>query len=249
MIFVTGDTHGDFRRFSIEQFPQSKSMTRSDYVIICGDFGGVWCGDERDEEALDKLAELPFTILFVSGNHENFDALISYPVSEWNGGKAQLIRENVIHLMRGQIFTIDGSRFFTMGGASSHDISDGVLEPDDPLFEVKYWQLRRTRGMFRINHYSWWKEELPSDMEYEEARQNLDACKWNVDYIISHCGPNSVIDIIGRGFFTHDRLTDFFETVLQKTKYKHWYFGHYHTFREIGQHTVLYDEIIPLDAD
>lgn len=87
MIFVTGDTHGDFYRFSLEEFPEQKEMTRDDTMIICGDFGGVWCGDERDNEELDneeldKLAQLPFTIVFVSGNHENFDALARYPVTE-----------------------------------------------------------------------------------------------------------------------------------------------------------------------
>lgn len=247
MIFITGDTHGDFSRFSVEAFPEQLGMTHDDYVIICGDFGGVWCGDERDDENLDALAQLPFTILFVAGNHENYDALVGYPVEEWHGGKVQFIRPNVIHLMRGQVFTINGKTYFAMGGAASHDIRDGVLEPDDPEFEQKYWLLRRSRGLFRINHYSWWKEELPSDIEYEEARQNLDSCDWKVDYIISHCGPNSVIDIIGRGFYTHDRLTDFFETVLQKTEYKNWFFGHYHDNRIIGQHILLYEQIVPLE--
>ena len=219
MIYITGDTHGDFSRFSEEAFPEQKNMTKDDYVIICDDFGGVWSDDERDEETLDALAQLPFTILFVAGNHENYDALVSYPVVVWNGGKVQFIRPNVIHLMRGQVYNIEGKTFFAMGGAASHDISDGILEPDDPDFEVKYWMLRRSRAMFRVNHYSWWKEEMPSDLEYEEARQTLDAYKWKVNYIITHCGPNSVIDILSRGFYGHDRLTDFLETVLQKTEY------------------------------
>ena len=68
MIFVTGDTHGDFYRFSLEEFPEQKEMTREDTMIICGDFGGVWCGDERDNEELDKLAQLPFTIVFGAGH-------------------------------------------------------------------------------------------------------------------------------------------------------------------------------------
>lgn len=246
MIYITGDTHGDFSRFSEESFPEQKDLKRDDYMIICGDFGGVWCGDERDDKSLDMLAELPFTILFVSGNHENFDALVAYPVEEWHGGKVQFIRPNVIHMMRGQVFTIEGKTFFTMGGAASHDISDGVLEPDDPEFEIQYWAMRRMRAMFRINHYSWWKEEMPSDLEYEEARQNLDSCNWTVDYIITHCGPNSVIDIYSRKFYGHDRLTDFLETVLQKTEYRQWFFGHYHDNVDIGQHTMLYERTIKL---
>ena len=44
----------------------------------------------------------------------------------------QVIRPSVLHLMRGQLYDICGKRIFTMGGASSHDIRDGILEPDDP---------------------------------------------------------------------------------------------------------------------
>lgn len=246
MIFLTGDTHGDFSRLSEEAFPLQKEMGRDDYVIICGDFGGVWFGDDRDDESLDVLAKLPFTVLFVSGNHENYDALAAYPVEEWHGGKVQFIRYNVIHLMRGQIFTIENRSFFTMGGAASHDIVDGVLEPDDPEFELKYWFVRRSHAMFRINHYSWWKEEMPSDLEYEEARQNLEACGWNVDYIITHCGPSSVIDYYSSRTYGHDRLTDFLETILQKATYTHWFFGHYHDRIEIGNHTMLYESLTQL---
>ena len=47
MVFITGDTHGDFRRFGMEFFPEQKQMTKDDYVIICGDFG-IW-NDTPDE--------------------------------------------------------------------------------------------------------------------------------------------------------------------------------------------------------
>lgn len=246
MIYITGDTHGDFSRFFHVEFADPNSLTRDDYVIICGDFGGIWLGDERDNERVDALEDLPFTVLFVSGNHENFEALSKYPVEQWNGGKVQYIRPNVIHLLRGQVFTIDGHTFFTMGGAASHDISGGILELDDPEFEIKYWFLRRNRALFRINHLSWWKEEMPSDDEYEEAVHNLEAHNWTVDYIITHCGPNEVIDIYSKKFYGHDRLTDFLEEVRQKTHYKRWYFGHYHDNLDIGNHSMLYEMIVQL---
>ena len=246
MIYITGDTHGDFSRFFHAEFADPNGLTRNDYVIICGDFGGIWLGDERDNERVDALEDLPFTVLFVSGNHENFEALAKYPVEQWNGGDVQYIRPNVIHLMRGQVFTIDGQTFFTMGGATSHDISGGILELDDPEFEMKYWLLRRNRALFRINHLTWWKEEMPSDDEYREAIQNLEAHNWAVDYIITHCGPNEVIDIYSKKFYGHDRLTDFLEEVRQKTHYKRWYFGHYHDNLDIGNHTMLYEMIVQL---
>ena len=42
MIYVTGDCHADFTRFNTKIFPEQYEMTKDDYVIICGDFGG--CG-------------------------------------------------------------------------------------------------------------------------------------------------------------------------------------------------------------
>ena len=42
MIYITGDTHGGFQRFGSKYFPQQTQMGRNDYMIICGDFGGLW---------------------------------------------------------------------------------------------------------------------------------------------------------------------------------------------------------------
>ena len=108
MIYATGDTHGNFQRFAPEHFPEQAGMTKEDYMIICGDFGGVWDGGKKEERNLDWLEDLPFTTLFISGNHENFDLLRKYPTEEWNGGKIQRIRPHVIHLMRGQVFDLQG---------------------------------------------------------------------------------------------------------------------------------------------
>ena len=155
MIYITGDCHGNFERFNTSIFPEQNEMTKEDYVIICGDFGGVWHkGAESNEETmvLDWLDSRPFTTLFVCGNHENFDRLYQYPVENWHGGKVHKIRESVIHLMRGQVFKIAEKKIFSFGGASSHDIQGGVLEPDDPEFEKKYAALSKGDLPFRIFH-------------------------------------------------------------------------------------------------
>lgn len=134
-------------------------MTKEDYVIICGDFGGVWNKEVENKEEkhlLDWLEGKPFTTLFVDGNHENFDRLYSYPVELWHGGKVHKIRPSVIHLMRGQIYEIDGKSFFTFGGASSHDIESGILDPEDPDFKEKKKWLDREWRSYRVNHITWW---------------------------------------------------------------------------------------------
>ena len=212
-------------------------MTRDDYVIICGDFGGVWDGGKKDERNLDWLESLPFTTLFVSGNHENFDRLSKYPVEKWNGGKIQRIRPHVIHLMRGQVFELQGYTFFAMGGASSHDIENGILNPNAPDFEEQYWMLRRMGARFRVNHHSWWKQELPSPAEYEEAKRSLERVNYEVDYMITHCAPNSIVDKLGGGY-AHDHLTDFLEEVRKMAKFHYWLFGHYHDSKIIDDRFV-----------
>ena len=68
---------------------------------MCGDFGCVWHGDERDDESLNWLEGRPFTTAFVTGNHENYDALRKYPLDEWRGGSSRRIRPSVILLERG----------------------------------------------------------------------------------------------------------------------------------------------------
>ena len=126
----------------------------------------MWDGSEIEQQWLDWLEDRSFTTLFVSGNHENYDLLRSYPTSVWHGGLVQPIRPSVLLLMRGQLYEICGKKVFTMGGASSHDIRDGILEPDDPNYERKLRQLNAAGALYRINHRSWWKKELPSAVSY-----------------------------------------------------------------------------------
>ena len=70
MIYATGDLHGNSLRFQPQYFPEQSEMTKDDYMIVCGDFGCVWNGDKSDDPQLDRLEALPFTVLFVDGNHE-----------------------------------------------------------------------------------------------------------------------------------------------------------------------------------
>lgn len=246
-VFITGDTHADFRRFRTDIFYEQKELTKEDIVLICGDFG-LWDDSPSERYWLNWLEDKPFTTAFVTGNHENYELLATFPVEEWHGGQAQLLRPSVLHLMRGQMFELGGKRFFTMGGASSHDIEDGVLEPEDPQFKQKYKRLTKQGALFRVNHQSWWKEELPSQEEYQTARATLERYGWETDYIITHCCPTSVQDALSGGMYQADELTDFFDEVRQKCQFKYWFFGHYHENTVVQQkYVLLYEQIIKLE--
>ena len=225
MIYITGDTHIpiDIRKLSTRSFPEQKELTKNDFVIICGDFGGIWSNNAEEKYWLKWLYEKSFTTLFVDGNHENFHMLYeNYKVIDFNGGKARKINDSIYHLMRGQIFILDGFKIFTMGGALSHDKEH------------------------RVKDATWWEEELPSEKEYIEAKANLKANNNTVDYIITHCAPDSIQTGLDT-YYKTTGLTEFFNTIKNNIKYKHWYFGHYHRDVKIDKkHTCLYNKIVKI---
>ena len=248
MIYITGDCHGNFERFNASIFPEQNEMTKADCIIICGDFGGVWNKDgesKMETMVLDWLDCKSFTTLFVDGNHENFDRLYEYPVEEWNGGKIHRIRPSVIHLMRGQVYELEGKKIFTFGGASSHDIDGGILELDAPDYREKKKELDKGWKPYRINHLSWWKEELPSEKEMDEGRKNLQRYDNKVDFIITHCASSSTTALISHGIYKSDLLTSYLEEIRRSVKFKKWFFGHYHDNRNVNtEEILLWEQII-----
>lgn len=224
MIYVTGDTHADYdiKKLSSDYFPQQRTMNKDDYVIICGDFGLVWDDSKQEHYWRKWLADKSFTTLWVDGNHENFELLATFPRVEMFGSKVREICPGIYHLERGQVYMIDGKKFFTMGGASSHD------------------------KCYRVEHISWWKEELPTMDEMNAAIDVLDANNWDVDYVITHCAPNSIQRLFSPEY-ENDSLTSFFERVRQDLNFKRWFFGHYHTDCQINeQFTAVYNTMIPV---
>lgn len=228
MIYVTGDTHGLQDYYKLHIFAgEHPELTKDDYVIIAGDFGGVW--DNKTLAAdIKPYTELPFTVLFVDGNHENFDLLETFPVEEWHGGKVHKIRPDVIHLMRGQIFEIEGKTFFTFGGATSID------------------KFMRREGI------SWWAQELPTFEELDEGVANLKRVGGKVDYIITHsCGERALTYPqirIAAGIKTACPESHILSNFEDFVDFKHWYFGHFHIDARLSdKYTALYHEVVRIE--
>ena len=241
MIYITGDTHGmeDWEKINTTNFPMQKSLTKNDYLIITGDFGGVWDGADQDRYILKAYDQRPFTTLFIDGNHENHDLLDKYPVEEWNGGKIHRISDSVIHLMRGQVFELDSVKIFAMGGAESTD------------------------KMYRREGISWWAREMPSDEEYDEALNNLAKADWRVDIVLTHCAPEGYIGKNMRPVYNSDltrmlsstmagvvdrsgnRLTYFLDDLITEhgLKFEHWFFGHYHRDMDWDRFSLMFSRI------
>ena len=226
--FITGDTHGTLDLDKVIRFfdEHEGEYSEEDYLIICGDVGVCGFSASRERATREALRNLPVTVLFVDGNHEHHQNLNDYPVEEWNGGKVHRIENTIIHLMRGQVYDINGTTFFTFGGAYSVD---------------KY---------IRQEGIDWFPEEIPSREEYEEGWNNLEKTGFQVDYIISHTAPREVAAAIGFGEMSDDEieLRQYLQRVADNTDFTAWYFGHFHQDEEVeGQFFCLYDDIIELE--
>lgn len=219
-VFVCGDIHSMLDINKLDQFKGRDDLGEKDYLIICGDTGICGFSKEQEIETREYLRNLPMTVLFVDGNHENFNSLNSYPEDEWNGGKVHIIEQGIIHLMRGQVYVIDGKKFFTFGGAYSIDRD------------------------YRVLGCSWFEEELPSEEEYDEAWKNLKSNDYEVDYIISHTGPYEVVTELG--YECHDEALEqlrFFQRIADEVDFQDWYFGHLHEDVDMENFHCRIDEV------
>ena len=222
MIYITGDTHGQID-FSKLLSTKLMDLTENDYVIICGDCGVLFFPDEMDK-MIEMYSSLPFTVLFVDGNHENFDLLKSFPIEDWHGGKVHRLSDTLIHLMRGQVFELEGYSFFTFGGGLSIDKA------------------------FREPGISWWPDEMPTDEEIEEGLKNLAHHNNKVDCVLTHDCPTSLEKLVSLYTWKpiqHAKSNDALEKCKEGLSFTHWYFGHYHFDRRLSdKYTCLYKNIV-----
>lgn len=164
----------------------------------------------------------------------NFDEIYNYPVEEWNGGKIHRIRKNIIHLMRGEIYTINGKKILTFGGGYSID---------------KEWRIEHFK---QTRRKCWWAQEFPTQEEIDNAFNNLEKNNWKVDYIFSHSAPTNCLPLIQEFFISGakanvDIVNSTLETIRQKTQFEHWYFGHYHGRKDFDKFSLLYETSINLE--
>ena len=221
MLYFTGDIHGDAERLSKNALSMMKN---GDTLIICGDFGFVWDNTKKEQKMLRSLARRKYNVCFVDGTHENFDLLYSYPVTEWNGGKVHRIADNVIHLMRGQLFTIEGKRIFTMGGGEDPELE---LDENDDV------SLHR---------------EIPTAQDLLTGVAAMESCRYKVDYIVTHEPPAKTRDFLLLSSNKSLRVTSlgaYFDELSQQAEYGKWFFGSMHIDRFIsGNQIALFRNIV-----
>ncbi len=219
MVYVTGDMHGDLSRLNAALRP----LRKGDTLLVCGDFGFIWDGSPAEQKRLQKIGKLPYTVAFLDGRHENFTLLDAYPVTQWQGGRAQVISGNLIHLLRGEIYTIEEHSVFTFGGGESDDRE------------------------FRQPGVSWWPRETPSEEEMRRAIDNLAARDNRVDYVLTHVPTLTAANRMDPRR-TVDGVSLFLGGIEQTVTCRRWYFASLHRDRVISdKRRCLFTDVVPID--
>ncbi len=222
MIWITGDTHGDLSRFQTKAVRRLRS---GDSLIICGDFGFIWDGSAKEKKALKWLQKRKYNILFLDGKHENYDLLRGFPESEAFGGKVQSLGGNVYHLLRGEIYELEGKRIFAFGGGESSEK-----------------EFRREQDCF-------WDDEMPTAAEMEHAVNNLNRCGRKVDYIITHEAPVAAKGLHHNRVDSVSTLEAFFDEAARHVEFSCWYFGSIHQNKRIStRYHALFDDVVCADG-
>ena len=224
MVYITGDMHGDEERIYSREVKRLKS---GDTLIICGDFGFIWDGSERERKLLEYLGSRRYNVCFIDGTHENFELLNKYRETYWKGGLVHRITGTLYHLCRGEMFNIEGHKIFTFGGGESFDKE------------------------MRSEHVTWWRDELPSPAEMKHGAKVIEDHEYQMDYIITHEPPSLVKSAILLRNGKIDRvnkLNGYLEEVNHQCTFKRWYFGCMHEDRVITpKHTGVFRELWPLE--
>lgn len=218
MVYITGDMHADINRFSA---PEMRPLRKGDTLIVCGDFGFLWNGTRAEQKVLKRLSRLPYDILFLDGTHENFDLLRDYPVVEWSGGRVQEVRGNIRHLLRGEVYTIEGETYFVFGGGETADPS---LRSD-----------------------TWWEEEMPSEAEMLRGLDNLKRHDDRVDYILTHEPSGKACAYSGKRAERLDGVNLYLNRIEDTAQFERWFFGSLHVDKVISKrHLAVFRRVIPV---
>lgn len=213
-IAITGDTHGE--RKVLDVWMREYRKKAFDALIIAGDSGFVWDPtNEKEQRAIKAIDELPFQVLVVLGNHENYKAVYAAPLVPLYGGFAYEISSNLHYFQHGHVLHIGEHAILVFGGADSIDKE------------------------FRVEDRSWWKEEIPTYADGIRAAENIE--KYYATgvkeplTVITHTIPEDVISTLHVSFDDSGKFKDPTTRMLNMLRASlhrdvpiTWHAGHFH---------------------
>ena len=225
MVYITGDTHGDFDRFIA--FAVRMKPTKNDTMIVLGDAGLNYYKGKRDRENKKFVSSFPFVTFCIHGNHEIRPADISsYKTKEYCGGIVWYEEEfpNILFAKDGEVYSFDGYKCIVIGGAYSVD---------------KHYRL--------ANGWSWFSTEQPSDEIKQYVEAQLKKYDNKIDIILSHTCPKKYepteVFLVGLDQSLVDKSTEEWLDKIEKTTfYKKWYCGHFHTRKKIDKLQFMFED-------
>ncbi len=215
---LVSDIHGHLRLDFLSAEVDKHKLTSADVLIILGDAGIVW-SDPMNEDVIEFYSKLKCTVLFLDGNHENFDLLNNLSISSKYGGRVHEVIENVYHLLRGEAYLINCCKYFVFGGAYS-------IKKETDASPVYIWD-----------------EEMPDDTDYKNGYMKLEENNYTFDYILSNQAPKSILDKINYSYSKNELpLLDYLDEVKATTNFSKWFFGHIHKDLEIAEFKSIYEK-------
>ena len=232
MFYITGDTHGDFRRYLA--FSEKAQPTEQDVMIVLGDAGLNYYTGAKDEARKSFVNSFPFTTVCIHGNHEMRPADIpTYQTKEYCGGTVwyEEAYPRILFAKDGEVYRFGDYDCIVIGGAYSVD---------------KYYRLARG--------WAWFANEQPSDEIRARVERQLAARGKRIDIVLSHTCPlkyePTEVFLPGIDQGSVDKRTEkWLDKIEDETVYRRWYCGHYHTEKKTDRMRFLFQSIELLTAD
>lgn len=232
MIYITGDTHGRFKR--IRDFCIDHNTTKDDVMIILGDSGINYFTDGLEKSIKKYIKDIPITLMCVHGNHEERAELIKsykfdYVKTKDIEGNFYFEDEypNILFFPMFDNFLIHGEPCLVVGGGYSIDKENRI-----------------SLGM------NWYESEELTNKEFQMLSDYLnDVNKFK--YVFTHTCP---ISVEPHEFFLPNidqskiskRMEQYLESIKNKINFDNWYCGHFHCDKIDGKFRFMFSDIIEL---
>lgn len=226
MIYITGDTHGEYQR--IYDFCIKNKTTKKDIMIILGDSGINYFLNERDYLLKKCLNDFPITFFCIHGNHEERPENIEgYIKKDFMEGEVFYEKHfpNILFGIDGEVYNFNNQKTLVIGGAYSID------------------------KIYRLMHgYNWYASEQPSIETKEKVLNKLKSLDHKIDIILSHTCPYKYLPyevfLSGVNQENVDHKTEeFLSEIEEHNKYQKWYCGHFHTDKVVDKIRFMFNDI------